>query len=77
MGVAAPFGGALPAPFAGVLPPPVPMAFWAPVAFGGPDEPPISRSVAFSVGATPTGVTIPERNMYSCVPILIADETTM
>jgi hypothetical protein len=54
-----------------VFPVPVPIAFCGVPLFGGAAAPPISRSAAA------TGVTIPVRNIISCVPILMADETTM
>jgi hypothetical protein len=55
-----------------VFPVPVPMAFCGVLPpLGGAAPPPISRS------AGATGVTIPVRNIISCVPILMADETTM
>src|SRR6185437_737879 len=68
-----PLAGGLAVPAAGCLPPPEPKAFGgAPgLAFGGAPglafggSPPISRSTG-----APTGVTIPVRNMNSCVPIL-------
>jgi hypothetical protein len=61
-------GAGFPVP---VFPVPVPMAFCGVPPFGGAAPPPISRS------AGATGVTIPVRNIISCVPILMADETTM
>ena len=73
-GFAVPFVG-FAVPFAGFPAPgfvvPVPIAFWGVPPLGGAAPPPISRSAAA------TGVTIPVRNIISCVPILMADETTM